>query len=90
MWVHHYVSEKLRELNQGQDQLAKARFTAVRKAITGRPPARTRLVAFAGRAIRHLGETMEVWATPTTERERLRRTFATGTGDNRCESRRIR
>lgn len=65
MWVHLYVSEKLREIEE--ERLARARVAAVRTSLTQKPTATSRLAAAAGRRLRRLGELLETWGAPVGE-----------------------
>lgn len=66
VWVHLYVSEKLREIED--ERLARARVAVVRATLSRKPTAASRLAAAAGRGLRRVGEFLETWGTPAGER----------------------
>jgi hypothetical protein len=66
VWVHLYVSEKLREFED--ERLARARIAAVKRTLARKPTATSRLATMAGRRLRLTGEFLELWATPASER----------------------
>ncbi len=70
MWVHLYVAEKIRELDE--ERLARIRIAELRKLESQRPPVFGRVAAGSGRAMRRIGEALELWATPANEREVVR------------------
>lgn len=70
MWVHLYVAEKIRELDE--EPLARIRIAELRKLESRRPPVFGRVAAGSGRAMRRVGEALELWATPANEREVVR------------------
>jgi len=70
MWVHLYVAEKTRELDQ--QRLAYIHYAELTKLRAQGLPVFGRLAAVTGRSMRRLGEALELWATPQSEREHLR------------------
>jgi hypothetical protein len=70
MWANIYVAEKLRELDR--ERLAHINHVELQKLAPPRPPVFGRLAAAAGRSLRRAGETLELWATPASERETVR------------------
>jgi hypothetical protein len=70
MWVDVYVAEKQRELDN--QRLARIPVDELRKLESERPSALGRAAASAGRSMRRMGEALELWATPASEREVLR------------------
>ena len=63
MWQHIYVSEKLRELEDEPARPPPERPSPRRGPVL-RPAARR-----AGRALRRIGERLEVWGSPPPARE---------------------
>lgn len=86
MWLHLYVSEKLREFSD--ERLARARVAAVKSTLARRPTATSRLAATAGRRLGLTGERLELWATPASERAPRERAGVTHR-HSRAVSRRI-
>lgn len=70
MWVHIYVAEKTRELDQ--QRLAYIHYAELKKLRAYGFPIFGRLAAVTGRSMRRIGEGLELWATPASEREHLR------------------
>ena len=70
MWVHIYVAEKTRELDQ--QRLAYIHYEELKKLRAHGFPVFGRLAAITGRWMRRIGEALELWATPPSEREHLR------------------
>jgi hypothetical protein len=70
MWANIYVAEKLRDLDR--ERLAHINHAELQKLAARRPPVFGRLAAAAGRSLRRAGETLELWATPPSERETMR------------------
>ena len=68
MWMHQYVSEKLRELEREQVELARRRLPP--RAPRPRPVLFAPLARAAGRGLRRLGEGLESWSTPGLQDER--------------------
>jgi len=70
MWVHIYVADKMRELDQ--QRLAHIPYAELKKPRSHGPPVLGRLAAVTGRSMRRFGEALELWATPASEREHAR------------------
>jgi hypothetical protein len=70
MWANVYVAEKLRQLDD--QRLARVPVDELRKLESRRPSALGLIAGAAGRSLRRVGETLELWATPASERETLR------------------
>jgi hypothetical protein len=70
MWASVYVAEKLRELDR--ERLSPINHKELQKLTSRRPPVFGWLAGTAGRLLRRVGETLELWATPASERETLR------------------
>lgn len=75
MWTHLYVAEKLRQLEL-EDRVNRARIATLRRGISRRPTRTGRLAASTGRFLRRVGEALERWPAPASERERLNTAFA--------------
>lgn len=70
MWVHLYVNEKLRELDEVR--LARISSADLKALMSQRPSLFGRVAAVSGRSLRRFGEALEIWATLPGERETLR------------------
>jgi len=70
MWANVYVAEKLRELDR--ERLAHIRYAELQKLRSRRPRVFSGPASAVGRSLRRVGETLELWATPASERETLR------------------
>jgi hypothetical protein len=70
MWANVYVAEKLRELDR--ERLVHIKHAELQKLGSRRPAVFRRPAGAAGRSLRRVGETLELWATPANERETLR------------------
>ena len=70
MWLHLYVAEKMRALDE--ERLARIHTAELEKVRAQRRSALGRLAATAGRSLRRSGEALELWATPAGEREHVR------------------
>jgi len=70
MWIHLYVAEKIRELDE--ERLACIRIAELRRLESDRLPVYGRVAAVSGRAMRRVGEALELWATPANERDVVR------------------
>ncbi len=64
MWQHVYVWEKLRELER--ERPAGHRISEERQT----DPMTARVMRMTGRLLRHMGESMESWATPSQPEQR--------------------
>jgi hypothetical protein len=70
MWANIYVAEKVRELDR--ERLAHIKHAELQELASRRRPRFGSLAGAAGRSLRRLGEALELWATPASERETVR------------------
>ena len=70
MWVRLYVAEKTRELDQ--ERLAHIHYSELKKLRAHGHPVYGRIAGATGRSMRRIGEALELWARPASEREHLR------------------
>ena len=70
MWANIYVAEKVRELDR--ERLAHIKHAELEELASRRGRRFGSLAGATGRLLRSVGEALELWATPASERETVR------------------